>query len=288
MTNNIISHNGITVRFVFITPAMAEEMINRSAELFNATNTKQRRVKYGTVSHYAKEMEKGQWEVNGDTITLSSEGKILNGQHRLRSIVKSGVGQWIILVEGVADEAMKTMDMGVKRTLENYLQMMEETYINGSAAIVKIKLLLDDKRKVVDQSNDNIKISMTDYVDAYADNPEMFKEAVNFANGIHKMIKTYRTSEVGGIYLHLTDTLKFDKDIVKDFFNRLCNVGLTDKTIYKRCYDNLSKIKQGKDRINEYIKCWNAMVKGTKNLAPIDENSWFLTPKGYQSYRDIA
>lgn len=281
VNNNIIEFNGATISVVFITPSMAQEMIDNSADLFAVSKTKQRRVKQGTVKQYAKDMEKGQWMFNGDTISLSSEGKILNGQHRLRSIAKSGVGQWVLLVKGIAEEAMQTMDMGVKRTLENYLQMMAEGYENGSAAIVKVKMMLDDKRKVIDQSNGNISLSMTDFVDAYADNPEMFKEAVHFSNGIHKLVKMYRNAEVGGIYLHLTETLKFDKDIVKDFFNRLCNIGLTDKSIYKRCYDNLSKIKQGQKRIDEYIKCWNAMVKGTKNLASIDENSWFLTPKGY-------
>ena len=278
---NKITYNGITVRFLFITPAMAEEMIKKSNDLFDASNTKQRRVKTGTVTHYAKQMEKGQWQINGDTITLSSEGKILNGQHRLRSISKSGIGQVILLVEGVAEEAMKTMDYGLKRTLENYLQMYDESYKNGSAAIVKIKVLLDNHKKEIDQSNDNLKVSISDYVDAYSDNPEKFKEAVHFAKGINKVSKIYRVSEVGGIYLHLTQELKYDKDIVKDFFNRLCNVTLGEKSIYKRCYDNLSKIKQGKERIIEYIKCWNAMVKGTRNLAPIDENSWFLTPKDY-------
>lgn len=279
--NNTISYNGITVRFLFITPELAKEMIDKSDYLFNLANTKQRRVKAGTVTHYAKQMEKGQWQINGDTITLSSEGKILNGQHRLRSIIKSNVGQMVLLVEGVADEAMMTMDYGVKRTLENYLQMMEESYENGSAAIVKIKVLLDSRKKEIDQSNDNLKVSITDYVDAYSDNPEKFKDAVHFAKGLNKVSKIYRVSEVGGIYLHLTETLKYDKDIVEDFFNRLCNVTLGEKSIYKRCYDNLSKIKQGKERIIEYLKCWNAMVKGTKNLAPIDEHSWFLTPKEY-------
>lgn len=278
---NFIQHNGITVRFVFITPEMAQEMINRSADLFAVSNTKQRRVKQGTVKLYAKDMEKGEWEINGDTITLSLEGKILNGQHRLRSIVKSGVGQWILLVEGVAETAMKTMDMGVKRTLENYLQMMEESYINGSAAIVKIKVMLDDKRKVIDQSSGNISYSMTNLVDAYADNPNMYKEAVHFAKGLNKVDKTFRISEIGGIYLHLTETLKYDKDIVKDFFNMFVTVRRNEKSIFNRTFDNLSKIKQGKERINEYIKCWNAFVKGAKILSAIDENTWFLTPKDY-------
>lgn len=286
--NNYISYDGNTASFKFITPEMAQEILDKSAELFAVSKKKQRKVKYGTVKQYAKDMEAGLWMFNGDTISLSSEGKILNGQHRLRSIVKSGKGQVVLLVEGVAEEAMATMDVGVKRTLENYLQMMEESYVNGSAAIVKAKRLLDEHRMVVDQSNGNISHSIIEFVDTYADNPAMYKEAVHFAKGINKMIKTYRASEVGGIYLHLTDTLKFDKDVVKDFFNRLCSIGLTDKSIYKRCYDNLSKIKQGQERIKEYMKCWNAMVKGTKNLAPIDENSWFLTPKGYQSYKDIA
>ncbi|MBQ2395659.1 MAG: hypothetical protein II304_01285 [Bacteroidales bacterium] len=286
--NKYITYDGITVSFKFITPEMAQEILDKSQELFNASQQKQRRVKYGSVKQYAKAMEAGQWMINGDTISLSFEGKVLNGQHRLRSIVKSGKGQTVLLVEGVAEEAMATMDVGVKRTLENYLQMMEESYINGSAAIVKAKMLLDMRRLVVDQSNGNLSISNIDYVDMYTDNPQMFKDAAFFAKGIHKMVKTYRESEVGGIYLHLTDTLKFDKDVVKDFFNRLCNIGLTDKSIYKRCYDNLSKIGKGQERIKEYMKCWNAMVKGTKNFPTLDENSWFLTPKGYQSYKDIA
>ena len=37
--------------------------------------------------------------------------------------------------------------------------------------------------------------------------------------------------------------------------------------------------KQGQERINEYMMCWNAMVKNLKKRPSVDEYSWFLNPK---------
>lgn len=287
---NSIQYNGVTVRFEVITPEMAQNILDDTAAGFASDETKdyqQRRVRTGTVNIYSKDMKNDKWVINGATIVFDNKDRCMDGQHRLRSIVKSGVPQICLVVRGVDNSAMSTIDCGLKRSLENYLQFQAESYTNGSAGVVKVKVLLDKHKMEVDQSNGNLNTTNTDYVEEYMNNEDMFKEAVNFANGIHKARKNFRVAEVGGIYTHLVHTKGFDKDVVKNFFLRLSTVSLDENTIYRRLYENLGKMpKGGKKRIQEYIKCWNAFVKGTKNLAPIDENSWFLTPKPY--YEEIA
>lgn len=285
-----IEYNGITVSFEEITPQMAKDILDETKKAFAADNTKNyqnRRVRNGTVNLYSKDMEDGNWEINGATIVFDQKGRLMDGQHRLNSIIKSGVTQICIVVRGVKDTAMPTIDSGLKRSLENYLQFQAESYTNGSASAVKVKVLLDKGKLETDQSNGNLKTTNKEYVEEYMAKDKLYQEAVHFANGIHKAASCFRVAEVAGIYAHLVDTKGFDKDIVKEFFNRLTIITLNEKSIYKRLYDRLDVEKRGgRIRMEAYMGCWNAHVKGTKNFPPIDENSWFLTPKPY--YKECA
>lgn len=280
MFNNKINYDGNTVSFEVITPEIAEMIIEDSSAKFSSMDGfHQRRVRMNTVNMYAKDMEQGRWKFNGDTIRFDKEGRLMDGQHRMKAIIKSGIPQICLVVRGIDNSVMDTIDNGLKRSLENALQFQAESYENRTAEVVKAKMQLDNMNKCLGQSNANAKLSQTEMVDEYMFNQEMYKKAVHYAKEVNKSVKTLRVSEVGAIYLHLTETKGFDRDIVKDFFFNLCNVRFNEKSIYKITLDKLSKIKQGQERINEYMKCWNAMVKGNKKRPEIDENTWFLTPK---------
>lgn len=67
------------------------------------------------VGVYAKEMLNGNWQLNGDTIKLNGS-VLIDGQHRLLAIVKSGVTIQTIVVRGLESDG-KTVDRGKTRTI---------------------------------------------------------------------------------------------------------------------------------------------------------------------------
>jgi hypothetical protein len=62
-----------------------------------------------TVSKYSGELEGGRWVESGDTIRFSDRGVLLDGQHRLKAIVESGVPARFIVTTNVPHEAFATI-----------------------------------------------------------------------------------------------------------------------------------------------------------------------------------
>lgn len=91
------------------TPNVAEEYL-----AMNTANY--RKLNLSMVSRYAKDMSDGMWKENGEPIEISKSGKLLNGQHRLRAIIKSGVTVNMVVVEDIDDNAVTTYDNHSKRS----------------------------------------------------------------------------------------------------------------------------------------------------------------------------
>lgn len=47
------------------------------------------------------EMQDGKWKLNGKTICFDRTGRLLNGQHRLSAVVRSGVSLTTVVVRGL-------------------------------------------------------------------------------------------------------------------------------------------------------------------------------------------
>lgn len=80
----------MTMNYEFISP--------EKAKLLLETNTQNRSLSKLRIQAYAQDMLMGNWDENvGDVISIDEDGILRNGQHRLWSIVKSGVGihTWI-------------------------------------------------------------------------------------------------------------------------------------------------------------------------------------------------
>jgi hypothetical protein len=53
------------------------------------------------VDRYAEEMRLGVWALNGKSLIFDSNGRLLNGQHRLTACAQSGVPLVTLVVRGV-------------------------------------------------------------------------------------------------------------------------------------------------------------------------------------------
>jgi len=62
---------------------------------------------------------RGNWKLNGDPIVFDWNGVLINGQHRLSMIVKTGQAVPCVIIEGVDPESFPTYDLGKRRTVKD-------------------------------------------------------------------------------------------------------------------------------------------------------------------------
>lgn len=266
---------GVHATFIEITPEMASEILEMKTEFRN------RKIRERTVNNYAKDMETNSWPITGDTIKFDRDGNLIDGQHRLSAIVKSGKTQKMLVVYGLDKSILTAIDIGLKRSLENALQFQGESYENGSSSIVRLRMTLDKGVKHIGQSEANMEITRQAQVDEYISHKDEYIVATKYAKEVYRNSRKYlNVNEVGAIYLYLTRTKRCDDDLVKEFFLKLYSQPLNNKSIFNTTINNLSnkKICKGVDRINEYIECWNAWLHNCKTQRN-HYSDWFEIPK---------
>lgn len=111
-----------------ITPSIAKEFMDR--------NTKNRPINERNVDYLAKQMKEGKWKVNGETVKFSKTGVLLNSQHTLLAVIKSGVTIKIDVRYGLDDDVFPTLDTGRGRTSSDVLAIDGiENYTHISAMV---------------------------------------------------------------------------------------------------------------------------------------------------------
>lgn len=94
--------------------AITPELAQRYLEL---NSRQQRKIRRHKVAEYADDMRNGLWELNGAAIVIDEFGNLIDGQHRLSAVVESGTTQQFVVVRNVREDAYRTIDQGMKRSL---------------------------------------------------------------------------------------------------------------------------------------------------------------------------
>ena len=95
-----------------ITPKLAEEYLTRNTNNY-------RKINHAYVKNYAEDMKEGKWEETAEPISFSPSGVLLNGQHRLAAIIKSGVSVNMVVAR---DVDAHIFDIQGKRTASQYFR----------------------------------------------------------------------------------------------------------------------------------------------------------------------
>jgi len=102
---------------LIVTPDMASSWLSKRADY-------QRNISPVTVARYADAMRRGQWKfVPSQGIAITTEGHILDGQHRLAAIVQSGIPQRCMVHLGADAGNFAVIDRGRPRTLPQIAAM---------------------------------------------------------------------------------------------------------------------------------------------------------------------
>lgn len=86
---------------------------------------------------YAASMSNGEWIDCGDSIRFNCDGTLIDGQHRLYAIIKSGVTVPMLVIRGLPKETFKFIDDGKKRTNGDSLGAAGESNYNQLAASIR-------------------------------------------------------------------------------------------------------------------------------------------------------
>lgn len=125
---------GIFAEIVTITPDIANRLLEQNEE--------NRKPKERTIAGVARDIKCGHWEVNGETIKISIEGWLNDGQNRLLGIIRADEPVQTMVAFGLKRKSRMTVDMGMSRTASEFLFMQKVPNANAAAIIARMNLTL--------------------------------------------------------------------------------------------------------------------------------------------------
>lgn len=93
----------------------------KAKKLMENNDPDNRGISWTHVDTLVKKMKAGIWNANGEVIKINKFGVVVDGQHRLLAIMRSGITVEFDICYGLSEEAVYTMDEGRKRQLRDKL-----------------------------------------------------------------------------------------------------------------------------------------------------------------------
>jgi hypothetical protein len=109
-----------SLRAVRIAPDFARALLEM--------NTRNRPKTRSKIKEYAEEMKANKWKLNGETIKITEDGTILDGQHRLEACILSDTPFDTYIVNVADATSFDTIDIGRKRTVADTLSVRGEAH----------------------------------------------------------------------------------------------------------------------------------------------------------------
>jgi hypothetical protein len=253
--SKVVPLNKRKLEIVTLTPDTAKDLLEG--------NKLNRPLDQTHVNRIERQIATNKWKFNGDTIKVSVDGDILDGQHRLWAIFQSGKSVETVIVHGVARDAFSTVD-----TLRKHRGGADILSLNGVnryrvVAAAALTWLLRYQRGVLpDYRNPKHKIENSDIEEAYAHHPAIL-EAVERTAFCRKL---YAPSVIGFFYYVLANR---NQEIAERFLEVLENpAGASVRDPFFRLRSNLLDIKHARRDtlvvIAWCIKAANAVKSGEK------------------------
>lgn len=104
-------------RQVDVTPEIAHYWLTHNFENNRSVNTR-------AVRKYSEDMANGDWVLSPQPITFAPDGTLIDGQHRLHAVIRSGVTVTFIVAGKVPLHAASGIDTGGTRALHQVMKIM--------------------------------------------------------------------------------------------------------------------------------------------------------------------
>lgn len=107
-----------------VTPAQAIQWLGADVNFDN------RNLRPSHVAYLCKQMLDGEWKTTHQGIAFASDGRLLDGQHRLAAVVRSKIAVQMQVSRDVDPESFSVLDCGIKRTHYDRVLLVDDKQIN--------------------------------------------------------------------------------------------------------------------------------------------------------------
>jgi hypothetical protein len=247
----------VDVKLESITPELAAEWLEK--------NLRNRNLRDSAVAQYARDMVNGQWLLTGEAIKFAEDGTLLDGQHRLAAIEKSGLTVDMFVVRGLENESQKVMDTNIRRGVGDMLKLAG--YANHMALASAARLAMTYQTNVPNTRRKSIAkmgpthLEVSDFIEK---NPDL-------VDAVQDSMKYRLKIDINPSVLAVTywELMKLDAEMAENFFESIANnttngIGDPRNALIQR----LSSARRASEQIpqNAYLsmmfRVWNAWVKG--------------------------
>ena len=248
-----------------ISPKYAEELLK--------LNTNNRKIRQSKVDSLAESMKKGEWELSNDAITISEGNVLLNGQHRLLAVVKSGVPCNFILYTGAPDSSFGIMDTPSLRRVSDVISRMGgASSIAADVTVSKFLCLsadLENAWETVHRFHHTPPATRKECIETYERHAEDIHKWIRISEGMkNKGMQLITLTTVASFGLFLEKKMLHSEDKIKAFFKELLEDGKTQHGTILFARKKLMRHKMKTEVLAKYddvrlmIRAWNDYVLG--------------------------
>lgn len=250
-----------------ITPAKAEKYLS--------TRGRQRRMIERKVAELVGVLQRGEWDLNGDTIVFNTAGELVDGQNRLTACVKANIPIDTLVVRNVSNYAIDTIDMTAARTLKDVLEIAGETNTRDLQGIINLLWRWQVPRQEghVDEGHASMRIAGRDATPASVRQLHNFfltqhtgiRDCMIWGSRLQHAIGLGRGAAVTSYYL----CAAVDEDDAEFFFTQLWRgTGLVEGDSIYTLRERLLTERHAERKLRDYevlallFKAWNAYRTG--------------------------
>jgi hypothetical protein len=118
-----------------------EDIGPEEARIFLESNPGNRKIRAAFVERYAVDMKEGRWRLSHQGIAFDTEGNLLDGQHRLLAIIRSGCVIRMAVTYNLDKACNEILDAGAGRSVKDALRFQGKEIQNLEAAVAQRMLM---------------------------------------------------------------------------------------------------------------------------------------------------
>ena len=243
-----------TFDLVDITPDLAEIWLSTA-------NTANRALSRMRVEQMVHDMSNGEWRITPDLIAFNADGVLINGQHRLAAIAKSGVTIRMWVMKNLPLDAFQVTDDVKRRSFGDYLSIQGVPQHNNVASLVAKILTIEQHGKPKGGFTASTTSELVNYYRTL-DLDELVY-AVRAGNNIGQHTGATRTAAALAVYL----TMRVDPEDGAAFIDEVLygsgqGMVFREAMLRDRAQPHPSVSRNIETVAAYYIKAWNAWREG--------------------------
>lgn len=243
-----------------------ERVTTELAKQYLMTIKNQRDISKNTVSLYKELLQNKLWDIlNGDAIKFDNEGHLIDGQHRLSAVVKSGIPIVTFVIRGIRKDMFLSGDKGKRRTLRDTLKMMGKKNCSDLATALRTLLIWKKGNLSFITKCRTLTLSDRESINILEEHPYI-EYMVTCGKTVYDQQRIELIKPKYIIYYNYILPL-INKKLSNDFINILIGKEPSENTPLFPLLNMAAELYKNKNpRLNPYTSEWFAMINNCWNL----------------------